>query len=356
MTYIDGAAPPDTAIVKDGSDQGFMADVVEASRATPVIVDFWAPWCGPCKTLGPPLEKAVRAAGGKVRLVKINIDEHPGVAGQLGVRSIPAVYAFDQGKPVDGFMGALPESQIKLFVDRLAGASAEEDIEALLAQAAESLSLGDAGGAAQSYAAALQADPKNTKAIAGMARLYLQAGDAEHARAVLDMAPPEKANDAEIAGVRAALDLAATAPNAGDAGELALKVANDPDDLQARFELAEALSARGDLENASEHLLAIIATNREWNDDAARKQLLKVFEAAGPASELAKQGRRNVAASLFSGARAGAASLRSCRRLCPCFHWKARFCCRAACSRSMCSSRVTSTWLMMRLAENALSA
>jgi putative thioredoxin len=299
MTYIDGAAAPDT-LVKDGSDKAFMADVIEASRATPVIVDFWAPWCGPCRTLGPPLEKAVRAAGGKVKLVKINIDENPAVAGQLGVRSIPAVYAFDQGRPVDGFMGAVPESQIKLFVDRLAGASVEEDVEALLAQAQESLSLGDLGGAAQSYAAALQVDPAHPKAIAGMARLYLQTGDAEQARAVLDMAPPEKANDPEIAGVRAALELAASAPAAGDTGELALQVANHPDDLQARYDLAEALSARGDLESASEHLLAIIAKNREWNEDAARKQLLKIFEAAGPASEIAKQGRRKLSAILFS--------------------------------------------------------
>lgn len=300
MTYIDGAAPPDTAIVKDGTDQGFMADVIEASRDTPVIVDFWAPWCGPCKTLGPPLEKAVRAAGGKVKLVKINIDDHPGVAGQLGVRSIPAVYAFDNGRPVDGFMGALPESQIKMFVDRLAGAAVEEDIDALIAQAAESLSLGDIGGAAQSYAAALQVDPKNTKAIAGMARLYLKASDPEQARAVLDMAPPEKANDAEIAGVRAALELAESASTAGDAGELEQRVARNPDDLQARFELAEALSARGELEPATEQLLAIIAKNRDWNEDAARKQLLKIFEAAGPASDIAKQGRRKLSALLFS--------------------------------------------------------
>jgi putative thioredoxin len=300
-SYIDGPAPPETDIVKEGSDQGFMADVIEASRGQPVIVDFWAPWCGPCRTLGPPLEKAVRAAGGRVKLVKINIDEHPGVAGQLGVRSIPAVYAFDQGRPVDGFMGAIPESQIKLFVDRLAGGAApEEDVDALLDQAAESLSLGDMGGAAQSYAAALQMDPANTKAIAGMARLYLAAGDAEQARAVLAMAPPEKANDAEIASVRAALELAATAGKAGDTGELALKVATNPDDLQARYDLAEALSARGDLEAASEQLLAIIARQRDWNDDAARKQLIKIFEAAGPASEIAKQGRRKLSAILFS--------------------------------------------------------
>jgi putative thioredoxin len=300
MTLIDGSAPPESDIVKDGSDQGFMADVIEPSRQTPVSVDFWAPWCGPCKTLGPPLEKAVRATGGKVRLVKINIDENPGVAGQLGVRSIPAVYAFDQGRPIDGFMGAIPESQIKLFIDRLAGADMTAEIEPLLEQAADSLKLGDLGGAAQGFASVLQLDPANTKAIAGMARVSLQSGDAEQARAILDMAPPEKANDPGIAGVRAALDLAASANDAGDTTDLGLKVANNPDDLQARFELAEALSARGDLENASEHLLAIIEKNREWNEGAARAQLLKVFEAAGPMSDVTKQGRRKLSAILFS--------------------------------------------------------
>src|SRR5215475_8437963 len=217
MTMLDAAAPPSDP-VKEGSDQGFMADVIEASRQQPVVVDFWAPWCGPCRTLGPMLEKGVRAAGGKVRLVKINIDEHPGVAGQLGVRSIPAVYAFDKGRPVDGFMGAIPESQIKLFLDRLTGDTSTEDLAALLAQAAESLSLGDIGGAAQSYMSVLQVDPTNTKAIAGMARIALDGGDPEQAREILDHAPPEKANDPDIAGVRAALELAA---NAGDAGEAA---------------------------------------------------------------------------------------------------------------------------------------
>ena len=299
MTILDsGAAPGD--LVKEGSDQGFMADVVDASRQQPVIVDFWAPWCGPCRQLGLPLEKAVRAAAGKVKLVKINIDEHPGVAGQLGVRSIPAVYAFDQGRPVDGFMGVIPESQIKLFVDRLGGASMEQEVEPLLAQAAESLKLGDIGGAAQGFMAVLQLDPANTKAIAGMARIALQSGNADEAREILDMAPPEKASDPEIASVRAALELAASAEAAGDTGALAMKVANEPDNHAARFELAEALSARGDLQHASEHLLHIIAANRDWNEGAARTQLLKIFEAAGPMSEVTKQGRRKLSAILFS--------------------------------------------------------
>ncbi len=300
MTFIDGAAPPASDIVKEGTDQGFMADVVEQSRETPVIVDFWAPWCGPCRTLGPMLEKAVHGAGGKVRMVKINIDENPGVAGQLGVRSIPAVYAFDQGRPVDGFMGAIPESQIKLFVDRLAGADMTAEIEPLLEQAAESLKLGDIGGAAQAFTAVLQLDQTNVKAIAGMARLAISTGDLADAEEILSLAPPEKANDPEITGVRAALELAGKAGEAGDNDELGAKVAANPNDHQARFEYAEALSARGDLEGASEQLLTIIEKNREWNEGAARAQLLKIFEAAGPMSDVTKNGRRKLSAILFS--------------------------------------------------------
>ncbi len=300
MTILDGASAPDADIVKDGSDQGFMADVIEASRQAPVIVDFWAPWCGPCRQLGPPLEKAVRAAGGSVRLVKINIDEHPGVAGQLGVKSIPAVYAFDQGRPVDGFMGALPESQIKLFVERLAGADMSAEIEPLLEMAAESLKLGDIGGAAQGYTAVLQLDPQNVAAIAGMARIALNTGDPEQAREILAHAPPEKQNDPAIASVRASLELSANAPALEAQDELAQKVAADPSDLQARYDYAEALSARGEFEAASEQLLAIIERDRDWNEEAARKQLLKVFEAAGLASDIAKQGRRKLSAILFS--------------------------------------------------------
>ena len=301
MTFtLDGAAPPESSPIKDSSDQSFVADVIEPSRQTPVIVDFWAPWCGPCKTLAPALEKAVRAAKGKVKLVKINIDENPGVAGQLGVRSIPAVYAFDRGRPVDGFQGSVPESQIKLFIDRLTGGAADEDVEALLAQATESLSLGDTGGAAQSYAAVLQLDPENVKAIAGLARAYLAIGQTEEAQQLLEMVPPEKVKDPEIAGVRAALELAANAPDTSELTALSQKLTANPDDHDTRFELANALAARGDLADAVDHLIAILKAERDWNDDAARKQLLKVFEAAGPASDVAKQGRRKLSALLFS--------------------------------------------------------
>ena len=291
------AAPPANEWVKAGSDAGFMADVVEESRHQPVIVDFWAPWCGPCRQLTPALEKAVGTAKGAVKMVKINIDEHPRYAGQLKVQSIPAVFAFDNGQPVDGFMGALPDSQIKAFIDRLAGPAGPSDAETLLAMARESLDLGDVGGAAQAYAQVLQIEPSNVKAIAGLARCYLTGGDAERAAEVVAMAPPD-ATDADLAGVRAALALAADAE--GDAGGFERRLAADPDDHEARFELAKTLAGRGDLAGAVDHLLELMRRDRGWGEDAARKQLLTVFEAAGPTAEVAKSGRRRLSSLLFS--------------------------------------------------------
>ena len=286
-----------SAHIKDGSDATFMADVIEASQTTPVIVDFWATWCGPCKQLGPALEKAVEATKGAVKLVKIDVDKNPAVAGQLRVQSIPTVYAFVAGQPVDGFQGALPESQVKQFVQRLIGPAEPGEIDEILALAAESMQLGDLGGAAQAYAQALQIDPVNVKAIAGLARCYLMGGDAERAREVVAMAPAD-AKDAELDSVRAALKLAEAAPSETQALEQRLQA--DPDDHEARLELAKALAARGAYDKAADELLHIVQRDREWNDQAARKQLLEVFQAAGPMSEVAKQGRKRLSAILFS--------------------------------------------------------
>lgn len=287
-------------LIKDGTDASFMADVVEASQTTPVIVDFWATWCGPCRQLGPALEKAVLAAKGAVKLVKIDIDRNPAYAGQLRVQSIPAVFAFVDGQPVDGFMGALPDSQVKAFVDRLAkesGAGGGSPVEALLDMARESLELSDAGGAAQAYAQVLQMEPTNAKAIGGLARLYQQAGDLERAREVLQLAPAD-AKDPDIDAVRAALALAEGAPS--ETAEFEQRLVADPDDHEARIELAKALAGSGFLMEAVDQLLESIRRDREWNDQAARKQLLTVFEAAGPMSEVAKQGRRKLSSILFS--------------------------------------------------------
>jgi putative thioredoxin len=286
-----------SAHIKDGSDATFMADVIEASQTTPVIVDFWATWCGPCKQLGPALEKAVEAAKGAVKLVKIDVDKNPAIAGQLRIQSIPTVYAFVNGRPVDGFQGALPESQVKDFVARLSGPPEPGEIDDILALAAESLQLGDIGGAAQAYAQALQIDPQNIKAIAGMARLYLQNGDVERAGELIAMAPAD-AKDAELDSVRTAIKLAGAASSETAALDQRLKA--NPDDHDARLELAKALAASGAYDRAADELLHIIQRDREWNDQAARKQLLEVFEAAGPVSDVAKQGRKRLSAILFS--------------------------------------------------------
>jgi putative thioredoxin len=291
------AAPPPADLIKESSDKDFMADVIEASRTTPVIVDFWATWCGPCKQLTPILEKVVTAARGKVKLVKIDTDKNPAVAGQLRVQSIPTVYAFVDGQPVDGFQGALPESQVKQFVERLTAAAPPNDIDELLAFAAESVAAGDAAAAAQAYAQVLQAEPQNVKAISGLARAYLNGGDTERAQELVDMAPKD-ARDAELDSVRAALALAAEPPS--ETAGLEARLTADPADHEARFELAKALAASGRLQEAADHLLQIIATDRDWNEGAARQQLLTIFEAAGPTSDVAKQGRRRLSSILFS--------------------------------------------------------
>ena len=292
---LPGPSPAD--LIKEGSDAGFMADVIEASRIQPVIVDFWATWCGPCRQLTPALEKAVKAAKGAVKLVKIDVDKNPAFAGQLRVQSIPTVYAFVDGKPVDGFMGALPDSQVKVFVDKLIGEAPPSEVDELLAMGKESLDLGDVGGAAQAYAQALELEPENLAAIGGLARCHLVGGDLERATEVAALAPAG-AKNADLESVRAALALAAAAPS--DTAEAERRLAADADDHEARLELARALAGKGDLQGASDQLLDLLRRDRDWNEGAARAELLKVFEAAGPVSDVAKQGRRKMAAILFA--------------------------------------------------------
>jgi putative thioredoxin len=301
------AKKPATDVIKDATDRSFMTDVIEASRTVPVIVDFWAPWCGPCKQLGPALEKAVLAAKGAVRLVKIDTDQNPAIAGQLRVQSIPAVYAFFQGRPVDGFVGGQPESQIKAFVDRLiklasagGGGDGADALDEALAQAKDALDAGDAALAADIYAQILEVEPELATAYAGMVRCLIAMKDLGRARQMLDQAPAAIAKDKELAAVRSAIEVSEQAEKAGPVAGLMEKVARDKNDHQARFDLAMALYASGQRAAAVDELMEIVRRDRDWNEQTARKQLVKLFDAFGPTDPLTLQSRRRLSSILFS--------------------------------------------------------
>lgn len=297
---LNGETAEGQDLIKDTTTQAFRQDVISESMKQPVLVDFWAPWCGPCKQLTPVIEKVVKAAKGKVKLVKMNIDEHPAIAGQLGIQSIPAVIAFSKGQPLDGFMGAQPEGQIKAFIDKLTGGVGGGEVAELIEAAQAAAEAGDAGGASELYAGALQLEPDNVPALAGLARLHLDLGDLDGAKGILAAVPEAKLTDPAVAAVKAALDLAEQAASLGDTGELERKVAADPSDHQARFDLALALNARDKRAEAVDHLVAIIKADRGWNEDGARKQLLQFFEAWGPMDPNSQSGRRKLSTLLFS--------------------------------------------------------
>jgi len=287
-------------VVKDTTTQAFVKDVIEESRRRPVLVDFWAPWCGPCRQLTPVLEKVVRAAKGKAKLVKMNIDEHPAIAGQLGIQSIPAVFAFVNGQPVDGFMGALPESQVVAFLERLIKDRVGGEEKDLLKTADAALVEGDPAGAAEIYAEILAEDSGNVHALAGLARCYVETGALDQAKQTLALVPESKRNESAVAAARAALDLAEQASALGPVTELERRVAGNPLDFQARFDLALAMNAQGQRGDAVDHLLEIVRRDRKWNDDGARKQLVQLFEAWGPTDDATVQGRRRLSSILFS--------------------------------------------------------
>jgi putative thioredoxin len=288
------------AVVKDTTTQAFVKDVIEESKRQPVLVDFWAPWCGPCKQLTPILEKAVKAAKGKVKLVKMNIDDHPAIPGQMGIQSIPAVIAFVGGQPADGFMGALPESQVVAFLERLTKDRIGGEAQDLLKAADAALAEGDAAGAAEMYAQLLAEDNTNVPALGGLARAYVETGALEQARQTLAMVPEAKQSDAAVAAARAALEIAEQAKTLGPISELEQKVAANPLDHQARFDLALALNGKGQRADALEHLITIVKRDRKWNDDGARKQLVQFFDAWGPTDEATIDGRKRLSSILFA--------------------------------------------------------
>jgi len=293
------AAPVAGDLIKDTSEATFMQDVVEASKEVPVIVDFWAPWCGPCKTLGPALEAAVTAAKGKVKMVKINVDENQGIAGQLQIQSIPTVYAFYEGKPVDAFQGALPPSELKAFVDKLSDLTGDGGLADALATAEEMLAEGSTDDAAEVFAAIVGEEPENAAAIGGLARAHIAAGTLDQAEALLANAPAAIATAHELEAARAKLALARQAETAGPVDELRAVLAADPTDHQARFDLAQALHANDDVAGAIEELLELFRRDREWNDGAAKAQLLTVFDALDAKDSLLQKSRRRLSSMIF---------------------------------------------------------
>jgi putative thioredoxin len=301
MTMLQtGETAAAASVAKDTTTQTFVKDVLEESKRQPVLVDFWAEWCGPCKQLAPVLEKVVRAAKGKVKLVKMDIDKHPSIPGQLGIQSIPAVFAFVNGQPVDGFLGALSESQVTAFIERLTKDRIGGEEKDLLKAADEALAKGDAAGAADLYARVLAQDSGNVAALAGLARSYVRTGAIEQAKQTLALVPESKRNDSAVAAAQAALDLAEQAKSVGPLSDLEQKVAANPLDHQARFDLAVALNSKGRRQEAVDNLLEIVKRDRKWNDDGARKQLVQFFEAWGPTDEATVDGRKRLSSILFS--------------------------------------------------------
>ncbi|MDH5799159.1 MAG: thioredoxin [Paracoccaceae bacterium] len=287
-------------LIKDSSEATFMADVVEASKEVPVIVDFWAPWCGPCKTLGPALEKAVTEAGGKVRMVKVNVDENQQISGQLRIQSIPTVYAFWQGQPVDGFQGAVPGSEIKAFIDRVAALAGDGGLGEAVEAADAMLAEGSVEDAMQTFAAILEEEPAHPGAYGGLVRCHVASGDLDQAEAVLNGAPLEIANAAELEAARAQLELARQSANTGPVGELQEKVSSEPENHQARFDLAQAYYAAGQAEEAVNELLELFRRDREWNDGAAKAQMFTIFDALKPQDPIVLAGRRKLSSMIFA--------------------------------------------------------